>query len=165
MIAAANKPITRCRKSKLNGEIKSRAIRTATSTASPALHAAKTTALEMLRSPNKFAAIVPAIVPTTTGIRATDPILISTPAAIPAAGQKTATPSGFVRRARPSRAAQEIGNTDRNGEPNGKSPRVRPPEGGHTLNDFARSQRAEHERICLAALSHLNFLAARPRLG
>ena len=107
MTATTNKPITRCRTSNLNGEIKNRAIRPATSAASPALSAAKTTAVQTLRSPNRFAAIVPAIVPTITGIRAPEPILISAPAAIPAAGQKTATPSGFVRRARLSRAAKK----------------------------------------------------------
>ena len=107
MIATTNKPITRCRWSNLNGEIKNREIRPATSTASPALQAEKTMALQKLRSPNKFAAMVPAIVPTIAGIRATEPILISTPAAIPAAGQKTATPSGFVSKARLSRAASK----------------------------------------------------------
>src|SRR5215472_17400789 len=106
MVVTTNRPITRCRWSRVNAEVNRRAIRPATSTASPALQAAKTMALQKLRSPNKFAAIVPATVPTTTAIRATGPILISTPAAIPAAGQKTATPSGLVRRANPSRAAK-----------------------------------------------------------
>src|SRR5260370_38372719 len=77
----------------------------AVSTASPALHKAKRTALQRFRSPERFAAMVAAIVPTTTGHRARDPRAIRTPADTPAAGQKTATPSGLVSRARLSRAA------------------------------------------------------------
>src|ERR1700704_1313534 len=77
----------------------------AVSTASPALHIAKRTALDRPRSPARLAAIVAAIVPATTGHRARDPSAIRMPADTPAAGQKTATPSGLVRRARLSRAA------------------------------------------------------------
>src|SRR3954471_119439 len=77
----------------------------AASTASPALHKAKRTALQRFRSPERLAAMVAAKVPTTTGHRARDPSAIRTPADTPAAGQKTATPSGLVSRARLSRAA------------------------------------------------------------
>src|SRR6266850_4086275 len=79
----------------------------AVSTASPALHKPKRTALQRFRSPERFATMVAAIVPTTTGHRARDPRAISTPADTPAAGQKTATPSGLVSRARLSLAARK----------------------------------------------------------
>src|SRR5258705_13150662 len=77
----------------------------AVSTASPALHKAKRTALQRFRSPERLAAMVAAVVPTTTGHRARDPRAIRAPADTPAAGQKTATPSGLASRARLSRAA------------------------------------------------------------
>src|SRR6202048_2627959 len=76
----------------------------AVSTASPALHTPKRRALQRHRSPRRFAVMVAAIVPTTTGQRARDPRAIRTPADTPAAGQKTATPAGLVSRARLSRA-------------------------------------------------------------
>jgi len=51
--------------------------------------------------------MVAAIVPTMTDNHAADPTLIATPAAMPAAGQKTATPSGSRSSARLSRAARK----------------------------------------------------------
>jgi hypothetical protein len=45
--------------------------------------------------------------PTATGSRALDPSAISVPEAMPAAGQKTATPSGFVSSAKLSCAARK----------------------------------------------------------
>ena len=51
--------------------------------------------------------MVATMVPTTTGHRARDPRAINTPADTPAAGQKTATPSGLVNSARLSRAAKK----------------------------------------------------------
>jgi hypothetical protein len=51
--------------------------------------------------------MVAAIAPITTGHRARGPSAISNPAATPAAGQNTATPSGFVSSARASRAARK----------------------------------------------------------
>src|SRR5215470_16894335 len=79
----------------------------AVSTASPALHRAKRTVLERFLSPRRFATIVAAIAPTATDNRARGPRAIRTPAATPAAGQKTATPSGLVSRARLSCAAKK----------------------------------------------------------
>src|SRR6202020_3051104 len=89
----------------------------AVSTASPALHKAKRTALQRLRSPERFAPMVAAIVPTTTGHRARDPRAIRTPADTPAAGQKTATPSGLVSRARLSRADRKYTTTTATASP------------------------------------------------
>ena len=60
--------------------------------------------------------MVAAIVPITTGQRARGPSAIRTPAATPAAGQKTATPSGLVSRARLSRAARKYAESDRDSE-------------------------------------------------
>jgi hypothetical protein len=51
--------------------------------------------------------MVAAITPTITGQRAAEPATIKTPEAMPAAGQNTATPSGFSRRARLSRAERK----------------------------------------------------------
>jgi hypothetical protein len=51
--------------------------------------------------------MVATIVPAVTGNRARRPSVIRTPAAIPAAGQNTATPSGLVSRSRLSRAARK----------------------------------------------------------
>ena|SRR5205085_1258669 len=94
----------------------------AVSTASPALHKAKRTALQRFRSPERLAAIVAATVPATTGHRACDPRAIRTPADTPAAGQKTATPSGLVKRARLSRAATKYNDANRDSEPNRATP-------------------------------------------
>src|SRR5712675_2371991 len=79
----------------------------AVSTASPALHNAKRTALQTFRSPKRLATMVATMVPTITGHRARDPRAIRTPADTPAAGQKTATPSGLASKARLSRAARK----------------------------------------------------------
>jgi transposase len=57
------------------------------------------------RSPSRLATMVAAIVPATTAQRARGPKAIKVPAATPAAGQNTATPSG-VSRARPTFAAR-----------------------------------------------------------
>ena len=45
--------------------------------------------------------------PIATGARASRPNAMSTPAAMPDAGQNTATPSNSVSRCRPSRAAKK----------------------------------------------------------
>ena len=123
MIAAVTNPSTRYRLSSLNGKPKYRSIRSATSTASNALHAAKTIELGMLRSPRRLAAMVAAMTPTMTGNRTLGPSPIITPAETPAAGQKTATPSGFreQRKAQPCR--QKIGNAYRNRETCRNNPR------------------------------------------
>ena len=51
--------------------------------------------------------MVAAMTPTMTDSRALGPNPISTPAETPAAGQKTATPSGFVSSARLNLAARK----------------------------------------------------------
>src|SRR5262249_13135159 len=79
----------------------------AVSTASPALQKAKKIDPQRFRSPRRFATTVAAIVPATTGHRAGGPMAIRTPAATPEAGQKTATPSGLVSKARLSLAAKK----------------------------------------------------------
>src|SRR5580692_5117845 len=79
----------------------------ATSTASPALQTAKTIALQIVRSPRRLATMVAAIAPAATGHRALGPSAIRTPAATPAAGQNTATPSGLVSNKRLNRAARK----------------------------------------------------------
>ena len=103
-IVAANSPITRRSVLSSNSGPYHRSIRPATMAASLALAAAKTMELQTLRSPSRFATKVAAITPMMTGHRAADPATIKTPEATPAAGQNTATPSGFSRRARLSRA-------------------------------------------------------------
>ena len=50
--------------------------------------------LGTFRSPSRLATMVATIVPATTAHRAGGPNAISVPAAMPAAGQNTATPSG-----------------------------------------------------------------------
>jgi hypothetical protein len=72
--------------------------------ASPALAIAKTMELQTLRSPSRFTKMVADITPRITGRRAAEPATIKVPEATPAAGQNAATPSGFSRRARLSRA-------------------------------------------------------------
>src|SRR6266851_363445 len=105
MIAAAANHSTLRSLFSLKSEPKYCPMSHAVSTASPALHKAKRTALQRLRSPERFATMVAARVPATTGHRALDPRAIRAPADTPAAGQKTATPSGLVSRARLSCAA------------------------------------------------------------
>jgi hypothetical protein len=51
--------------------------------------------------------MVAAMTPIMTGNAIVEPTPISTPAEIPAAGQKTATPSGFVSRERLNRAVRK----------------------------------------------------------
>src|SRR6267142_3090171 len=97
----------------------------AVSTASPALHKANRTALHRFRSPKRFATMVAAIVPITTGHRAFDPRAIRTPADTPAAGQKTATPSGLASRERLSRAARKYTIPTATVSPTGPTHRVR----------------------------------------
>jgi len=106
-IAAAIRPKTRCNRSSVKGNLKNRWTRPAAMTASPALQTAKITALHRFRSPKTLAKIVAAATPATTGNLALAPRAMSTPDAMPAAGQKTATPSGSVSSARPSRAAKK----------------------------------------------------------
>src|SRR5262245_39331767 len=53
--------------------------------------------LQRFRSPRRLATMVATIVPIATPQRARGPKAISTPAATPAAGQNTATPSGVSR--------------------------------------------------------------------
>src|SRR5580698_197697 len=103
-IVAANSPSTRRRVLSSNGEPYDRSIRPATMAASAALAMAKRMELQMLRSPSRFARTVAAITPRIRGHRALEPATMRTPEATPAAGQNTATPSGFSRRARLNRA-------------------------------------------------------------
>ena len=84
-----------------------RPINQAVSTASPALHNPNRTDPQKLRSPSRFAKMVAASVPKTTGHRARKPSAIRAPADTPDAGQKTATPSGLVSNSRLSRAAMK----------------------------------------------------------
>src|SRR5262245_22682522 len=60
-----------------------------------------------VRSPNKLARMVATAAPAATGNRAPGPSAIRAPAAIPEAGQNTATPSGLVNKRRLSRAARK----------------------------------------------------------
>ena len=80
-----------------------------------------------------FAMMVAAIVPTTTGHRARDPRAIRTPADTPAAGQKTATPSGLVSRARTKPRCHEICDANRDSEPNRANPPRRVDAGGQLM--------------------------------
>src|SRR5215469_4616267 len=106
-IVAANSPITRLSVLSSNGEPNARAINPATVAASMALATAEKAELQMLRSPSRLAQMVAAITPTRTGHRAREPATIRAPEATPAAGQNTATPLGFSRSARLSRAARK----------------------------------------------------------
>src|SRR5262245_40232078 len=96
-IAAATSAMTLRGLSRLNDEPKYLSMSMDTTTGSAALHRAKTMVLHMLRSPKRLATMVAAIVPIMTGNRACGPRPMSTPAETPAAGQKTATPSGRIR--------------------------------------------------------------------
>jgi hypothetical protein len=60
-----------------------------------------------VRSPNKLATMVATAAPAATGNRAPGPSAIRAPAAMPEAGQNTATPSGLVNKRRLSRAARK----------------------------------------------------------
>ena len=53
--------------------------------------------------------MVATMTPVATGARARGPKAIRMPTATPEAGQKTATPSNSVRRTRPNRATEKIG--------------------------------------------------------
>src|SRR4051794_9569415 len=106
-IAAATSPNTRVIDSRRNREPKKRWTMSATTSASPALHSANTSAVQALRSPSKLATMVAAIVPTMTGSRTFGPSAINTPDETPAAGQNTATPSGREMSARLRRAARK----------------------------------------------------------
>src|SRR5712675_678616 len=97
----------------------------AVSPASPALHQPKRTAPPTLPSPKRLATRVATMGPTTTGHRARDPRAIRTPADTPAAGQKTATPSGLVSKARLSRAATKYTMPTETASPIGPTHRVR----------------------------------------
>src|SRR5262245_8551449 len=105
--ADANRPNTLRRLSKLKWGPKKRSINHAVKRASPAWHRAKPRAAQMLLSPMRLAATVATITATATGARAQRPSAKRVPAATPEAGQKTATRSGSLRRARPSRAARK----------------------------------------------------------
>src|SRR5258705_1159237 len=105
----------------------------AENTASPALHRANRTALERFRSPKRFAAMVAAMVPTTTGHRARDPSAIRTPADTPAAGQKTATSSGFGQQSKAKPRCYEIYDADRDSEPNRANPPRQVDAGEHLM--------------------------------
>ena len=107
MAAAASNPRTWLSRSRLKSEPNWRSIRYAAINASPALHTAKATEPAKVRSPNRLATIVAVAAPIATGHRAPGPSAIRAPVATPEAGQKTATPSGFVSRKRPSRAPRK----------------------------------------------------------
>jgi hypothetical protein len=64
----------------------------------------------------RLATMVAAIVPTATAHRPRGPKAMSAPAATPAAGQNTATPSG-VSRARLELRRQDINTADNDGQP------------------------------------------------
>ena len=106
-IAAARIPSTWLSRSRLNPKPKYFSISHPASSASPALHRAKTIAPMKVRSPNRLATMVATAAPAATGKRARGPTAIRTPAATPDAGQNTATPSGLVSRRRLSRAARK----------------------------------------------------------
>ena len=105
--AAASNPRTWRSRSRLKPEPNWRSIRPAASNASPALHKAKVTAPAKVLSPNRLATIVAAPLRLRLAIWHRGPSAIRAPAATPEAGQKTATPSGFVSRERPSRAPRK----------------------------------------------------------
>ena len=107
MAAAASNPRTWRSRSRLKFEPNWRSIRYAAINASPALHTAKATEPARVRSPNRLATIVAVAAPIATGHRAPGPSAIRAPVAIRRPGQKTATPSGFVSRKRPSRAPRK----------------------------------------------------------
>src|SRR5262249_49324690 len=98
------RPITRRRVLSSKGEPYERSMRPATMAASLALATAKKRELQKLRSPSRLATMVAAITPKITRHRAEDCATIKVPEATPAAGQNTATPSGFSSRARLRRA-------------------------------------------------------------
>src|SRR5262249_11437600 len=91
---AAKKPTTRGRSPKVKGRPNQRSKSQAIRTASPALQNPLSTEVKRLLSLMRLAATVPASTPTTTATPARRPAEIRMPAAIPDAGQNTATLEG-----------------------------------------------------------------------
>src|SRR5262245_14833110 len=104
---APNSPSTRRRLSRLKAGPNQRSISHITRRASPALHKPKARALQTFRSERRAAAALEAITANATGTRAPRPSAINVPAAMPEAGQNTATRSAAVKRARPSCAVRK----------------------------------------------------------
>src|SRR5262245_22810704 len=95
---ATKKPTTLRRLSSRKFSPKWRWISHATNKRAPALHRANTVAAAGLRSPERLATILAVTTARVTGTRTLGPNAMSVPAEMPAAGQNTATPSGFVSR-------------------------------------------------------------------
>src|SRR5262245_61931444 len=93
ILAAAKKPATRHRLSRLKWGPNQRSISHLTNRASPALHRPKAKALQTFLSVKRAAAALAPITATATGTRAEGPRAIRTPTEMPAAGQNTATRS------------------------------------------------------------------------
>src|SRR6516164_5439021 len=105
--AAAKKPATWRKSANLNGLPNHHSSNQATSTASPALQKPLHSEVKTLLSPMTLAATVPAITPMTTAMSAHRPNRIRMPAAMPEAGQNTATSEGDESSASPNRAARK----------------------------------------------------------
>jgi hypothetical protein len=80
-------------------------------------------------SPNRFATIVASITPRATGKREAEPRAMTRPEAMPAAGQKTATPFDGVVKARLRWAAQKYA-TDTAATPSATKKNARAPRSG-----------------------------------
>src|SRR5215510_5953823 len=106
-LAATKKPATRRRSPNMNGRPNQRSISQATRTASPALQKPLNVEVRRLRSLRRLAAMVPTTRPITTAGHACRRVMIRMPAAMPDAGQNTATSEGTARSASPSRAARK----------------------------------------------------------
>src|SRR6516165_3375082 len=104
--AAAAKPSTRRRSSKANGRPNQRSINPATKTVSPALQKPLNSEVQMLLSLMRLGATVPRITPTTIAGEKRRFAMIKMPAAMPDAGQNTATSEGADSKASPNRAAR-----------------------------------------------------------
>src|SRR5215468_11074492 len=93
--------------------------------ASPTLHKAKPEETQMFRSFIRLAMTVAAITPAATGNRASRPRAIRAPADTPPASQKKARPSDLAENGKAQLPRDEIGDADRNGEPDRADPRRR----------------------------------------
>ena len=105
--AAAQKPKTRRRSPNPNAGPNQRSSSQATRIASPALQ--KPLSIEVIRllSPKRLAAAVPITTPTTSAEYARRPDTIRKPAAMPDAGQNTATSEGCASNKSPSWAVRK----------------------------------------------------------
>ena len=106
-LAAARKPATRRRSTKVNGQPKHRSSRHAAMTAPPAFQEPLSRQVTRLLLLMRLAATVPTTMPITTAGSARRPNTFKMPAATPDAGQNTVKSEDAETKVRPSRAVRK----------------------------------------------------------